>query len=159
GELYDGRTSVYDLARHSFGDSIRLVEHFRCVPEVIQFSNALSYHGGIKPLRESSAVRTRPFVLAPRGTEGRAEDRLNQAEADEVASLLIASAEQPEYADKTMGVISMVGEDQAMLIDGLLQRHLPAAVYAKRRIVCGNPAQFQGDERDVVFVSLVDSSP
>jgi very-short-patch-repair endonuclease len=158
-ELYDGRRSVYELASESFGDTIRLVEHFRSVPEIIQFSNQLCYHGQIKPLRESSAVCTRPFVVAHRVADGRVEKKVNQAEAEEVASLLVAAAEQPEYAGKTMGVISMVGEEQAMLIDTLLLRHLAEASYAKRRIVCGNPAQFQGDERDVVFLSLVDSSP
>ncbi len=30
--------------------------------------------------------------------------------------------------------------------------------YAARRILCGNPAEFQGDERQVVFLSMVDSS-
>lgn len=35
--LYDEKTSIYDLARQSFGGAIRLVEHFRCVPEIIQF--------------------------------------------------------------------------------------------------------------------------
>ena len=44
-QLYDGKTSVYDLARQSFGATIRLVEHFRCVPDIIQFSNQLCYGG------------------------------------------------------------------------------------------------------------------
>src|SRR5262249_2079395 len=52
GHLYDGQTSVFDLARASFGGTICLREHFRCVPEIIQFSNALSYDGRLKPLRD-----------------------------------------------------------------------------------------------------------
>src|SRR6266851_5191654 len=36
--LYDGQMSVYDLARQSFGGAICLTEHFRCVPEIIEFS-------------------------------------------------------------------------------------------------------------------------
>ena len=48
--LYDGQTWIYDLARQSFGGTIRLVEHFRCVPEIIQFSNQLSYEGAIRAL-------------------------------------------------------------------------------------------------------------
>ena len=44
-QLYDGKTSVYDLARQSFGGTIRLLEHFRCVPDIIQFSNQLCYGG------------------------------------------------------------------------------------------------------------------
>jgi superfamily I DNA and/or RNA helicase len=65
-ELYDGQTSVYDLARQSFGDTIRLVEHFRCVTEIIQFSNDLSYDGDIKPLRDASRVAAKPHTIAYR---------------------------------------------------------------------------------------------
>jgi very-short-patch-repair endonuclease len=39
----------------------------------------------------------------------------------------------------------------------MLRSRLPPAVYDQRRILCGNPAQFQGDERDIIFLSLVDS--
>ena len=49
--LYDGQYSIYDVAHASFGSAIRLVEHFRCVPDIINFSNWLSYNGEIKPLR------------------------------------------------------------------------------------------------------------
>ncbi len=45
--LFDNMSSIYDIARQSFGDAIRLVEHFRCVPEIIGFSNQLSYEGKI----------------------------------------------------------------------------------------------------------------
>lgn len=50
--LYDGKTSIYDLAEQAFGETIRLVEHFRSVPDIIEFSNQLSYGGEIRPLRE-----------------------------------------------------------------------------------------------------------
>src|SRR5260370_6424251 len=55
-DLYDGQISIYDLARQSFGGTTCLVEHFRCVPEIIQFRNMISYHQRIKPLRDSSPV-------------------------------------------------------------------------------------------------------
>jgi len=51
--LYDGQMSVYDLARQSFGGAICLTEHFRCVPEIIEFSNHLCYGGKIRPLARS----------------------------------------------------------------------------------------------------------
>ena len=41
--LYDGQTSIYDLAETAFGGVVALREHFRCVPEIIQFCNHLSY--------------------------------------------------------------------------------------------------------------------
>jgi very-short-patch-repair endonuclease len=157
--LYDGQTSIYDLARQSFGGTIRLVEHFRCVPEIIQFSNQLSYEGAIRPLRDASSVTLKPHVIAHRVNNAFSEGKRNEAEASELAALLIAATEQPEYTGKTFGVISLVGDEQAFLIDSILRRNLSEERFKlKHNILCGNPAQFQGDERDVVFLSVVDSS-
>jgi very-short-patch-repair endonuclease len=73
-----------------------------------------------------------------------------------VASLLTAATEQSEYAGATFGVISMVGDEATtMRVDELLRRYLSTEDYVKRRIQCGNAAQFQGDERDVMFLSMV----
>jgi very-short-patch-repair endonuclease len=51
----------------------------------------------------------------------------------------------------------MVGEDQALLVERLVLEHLEPGEVERRRIISGNPAQFQGDERDVMFISMVDS--
>ena len=156
GHLYDGRTSVYDLAT-AFGESICLLEHFRCVPEIIEFSNGLSYDHRLKPLRDGSGVRTKPHVIAHRVAGHATAGNVNPEEAGTTAALIAAAIEQPEYAGATFGVISLVGERQALEIERLLRTHLSPVEYARRRIVCGNPAQFQGDERDVMFLSVVDS--
>jgi very-short-patch-repair endonuclease len=156
--LYTGRLSMYDLASAGFGQIIRLVEHFRCVNEIIQFSNHLSYEGEIKPLRESSSVPTRPFVVSHRVGGGQRDFHVNEVEALEIVSLMVAMLERPEYAGKSFGVISMLGEDQAMLVDRLLRERISEQVYASRNILCGIAPQFQGDERDVVLLSLVDNA-
>jgi very-short-patch-repair endonuclease len=157
--LYDGQTSIYDLARQSFGSTIRLVEHFRCVPEIIQFSNQLSYEGGIRPLRDPWLARLKPHVIAHRVNGVISGDKINEEEALEIAALVLAAAEQPEYAHRTFGVISLVGDEQAYLVDSLLRKNLSEENFKlKHNILCGNPAQFQGDERDVIFLSVVDSS-
>jgi very-short-patch-repair endonuclease/DNA polymerase III delta prime subunit len=157
--LYDGQTSIYDLARQSFGGTIRLLEHFRCVPEIIQFSNHLSYEGKIRPLRDASSVTLKPHVVARRVPNGQSEGKRNEVEAKEIASLIIAATEQEEYDGKTFGVISLVGDEQAYLIDSILRQHLSEEEFKlEHNILCGNASQFQGDERDVVFLSVIDSS-
>jgi superfamily I DNA and/or RNA helicase len=157
--LYDGQTSIYDLARQSFDSTIRLVEHSRCVPEIIQFSNQLSYEGAIRPLRDPSKALLKPHVMAHRLTGAVSGNKVNEEEALEFAALALAAAEQPEYADRTFGVISLVGDEQAYLIDSLSRKNLSEEEFKlKHNILCGNPAQFQGVERDVIFLSLVDSS-
>lgn len=154
--LYDGRMSVYDLGRQSFGQTIVLVEHFRCVPEIIQFSNGLSYNWRIRPLRDASNVVLKPHVVALRLQATRYGREVNYDEAWAIGSLIGAAIEQPEYAGKTFGVITLVGEAQALEIERLLRQRLPVAEFERRRIVCGNAAHFQGDERDVMLLSMVD---
>jgi len=156
--LYTGRLSMYDLASASFGQTVRLVEHFRCVNEIIQFSNHLSYEGEIKPLRESSTVLTQPFTVSHRVAGGTRLGKVNETEALETVSLIAAMCEQYEYVGKTIGVISMLGEEQALLIDRLLRAKITEIMYAEKDILCGTPPQFQGDERDVILLSLVDNA-
>jgi len=153
---YDGRMSIYDLAKSSFGEAICLVEHFRCVPEIIGFSNYLSYNQRIRPLRDSSNVQLRPHVVPYRVSNGISSGKTNRVEARAVASLLLAAAEMPEYHDKSFGVISLVGDEQALEVDRLIRSRMTERDYAEHQILCGNPAHFQGDERDVVFLSMVD---
>jgi very-short-patch-repair endonuclease len=56
-------------------------------------------------------------------------------------------------------VISLVGDEQAIRIDQILHQVVPPLEYKRRQIQCGSSAQFQGDERDVMFLDVVDSSP
>ena len=163
-DLYDGQISIYDLARQSFGGTTCLVEHFRCVPEIIQFSNMISYDQRIKPLRDASRVQVRPHTIAYRVGGSSRDGKINRQEALGVASLLTAAMEQPEYQKNeagqpaSFGVVSLVGDEQALEIDNLLRRHISPDLCEQHRLLCGNAAQFQGDERDVVFISLVDTA-
>jgi very-short-patch-repair endonuclease len=164
--LYDGQTSIYDLAEAAFEGVVALREHFRCVPEIIQFSNHLSYHSAIRPLREPLSAGIRPAIVPQRVNGYRVGmEKSNVTEAEEIAALLLACISNPFYAindegkPTSYGVISLLGDEQALLIESILRRRLAPDLFAKHRILCGNAAQFQGDERDVVFLSMVDGPP
>lgn len=155
--LFLPTSSVYELARASFGATVQLNEHFRCVPNIIQFSNHLSYDGSIKPLRDASASALLPHTVAYCVDGATSDNKVNDLEAVTTASLMVAAMEQPEYNGKEFGLISLVGEDQALRIEKILREHLPPSEIESRRLVCGNPPQFQGDERHVMFLSMVDA--
>jgi very-short-patch-repair endonuclease len=164
--LYDGQTSIYDLAETAFGGVVALREHFRCVPEIIQFSNQLSYNNGIRPLREPFSSPVRPALIPHRVQGFRNEGaKTNEVEAEEIASLVVACLSDPDYEHNdfgrptTFGVISLLGDEQALLIENILRIRLSPDVFARHRLLCGNAAQFQGDERDIVFLSMVDGPP
>jgi very-short-patch-repair endonuclease len=117
----------------------------------------LSYNGKIKPLRDTTGVTTVPAVVEYRVPDGvRTERKINEKEAEHIASLVCACVENENYKNKTIGIISMLGEQQAYEIDKLLQLHLDPREYEKRKIQCGTSRQFQGDERDIVFISIVE---
>lgn len=156
--LYNGRFSIYDLAQAAGYQPVRLKEHFRCVPEIIQYSNLLSYNGQIKALRETSQIKTKPPIVTYRVENSVADNKINEKEADVVVSLILACCSQKEYDGKTFGVITLKGEAQAKLIDRKLQIKMDTKEYSKRNILCGNSANFQGDERDIIFLTMVDSN-
>jgi very-short-patch-repair endonuclease len=155
--LFDAMSSIYDIGRQAFGDAVRLVEHFRSVPEIISFSNQLSYEGKIRPLRAASSTHIKPACV-PYRVDGVREGDVNPREAEAIVALIKAMTQHPAYAGKTIGVISMVKEDQAALIQSLLHKRIDAVELQRRRILAGLSAEFQGDERDIILLSMVDST-
>jgi len=155
--LFDNMSSIYDIGRQSFGDAVRLVEHFRCVPEIIAFSNQLSYEGKILPLRESNSTNIKPACVSCH-VKGIREGDTNKAEAKRIIATIKAMIRHPMYAGKTIGVISMMGDNQAVLIQSMLHKEVEDVEIENRRIQAGISGEFQGDERDIIFLSMVDSS-
>ena len=158
--LYDGRASIYNLAGQCFGGTIRLREHFRCMPAIIEFSNHLSYNGEIKPLRNPASAPPPHLVeqIVPASLGGTRDGKRNQAEARMLVCLLKAMTEHSAYDGKSFGAISLLGDEQAELIQTLSLQLLGAVELASRRFAAGNAPQFQGDERDVILLSMVDVS-
>jgi very-short-patch-repair endonuclease/DNA polymerase III delta prime subunit len=156
--LYDGKLSLYDMSRWTASGMLSLTEHFRCLPAIIGFSNRLSYDGKIKPLRDPSSSSLRAVV--PHRIHGSREgkQKINKEEALEIVSLIGGMCRHESYAGRSIGVVSLLGDDQAKHIENLLRRHIPVAEIEARKIICGNAAQFQGDERDVMLLSMVDSN-
>ena len=66
--LWDAKTSLYDIAAQVY-QPLMLREHFRCVPDIIGYSNLLSYRGKIKPLREAGSSPFKTAVVPFRITQ------------------------------------------------------------------------------------------
>ncbi|SFN61881.1 Part of AAA domain-containing protein [Actinomadura madurae] len=159
--LLDMESSLYDASARLFPGVVRLREHFRCLPRIIEFSSQHYYGGEIQPLREESADRLPgPAVRAVHVPDGVRRDlpigNVNEAEADAVVDQVVQCCSDPAYDGRTMGVISLLGTSrQAQLIDERLLGKLGPEEYERRLLRCGDSYGFQGDERDVVFISVV----
>lgn len=154
----DMQASLYDVAGRLFSGGIMLKEHFRCVPEIIQFSNDLSYNGEIIPLRlPTDDEKVDPPVLAKRvaGYRGEGSKVINEVEATEIVKDIKALLEDSRYGHVSIGVISLQGKDQANLIENMIRAEIPEEEIVRRNIICGDAYAFQGDERDIIFLSMV----
>ncbi len=156
-ELLDIKTSLYDLAKMRFPGVTMLREHFRCLPEIIEFSNQLAYDGKILPLREQPADSAWHSVVDIHigGGYRQPGTDTNPPEADYIVGKIVELCADPRYDGKTFGVISLLGDAQAQLVQGKLIGRLGEQEVERRRIRCGNAYHFQGDERHVMFLSLV----
>ena len=157
GPLMRPGFSLYDLFLAIFaGQKIMLREHFRCVEPIIRFSFQF-YDEQIQPLRiPTKSERLDPPLIDVHLRYGfKEKNKTNPAEAnfivDEVSELVNA----PEFADRSIGVVSLLGAHQAALIEQQLLKEIGEDKFLKHSIVCGDAATFQGKERDVMFVSMV----
>lgn len=155
------QSSLYGNAKIRFNQNIVLREHFRCMPEIIQFSNDLCYASNgtpLDPLRTYPANRLEPLVLrhvTDGYRKGSTQHAQNPPEAEAIVAQICACIEDPRYARATMGVISLQGEAQAKLIESMLLGTLDPEVIEARRLICGDAYAFQGDERNIIFLSMV----
>ena len=157
-DLYGLNSSLYSVAATTYRP-LMLKEHFRCVPEIIGYSNKTSYDLKIKPLRESGSSDLKPAVINYKVPGMRNEKRkINELEAKTVVSLIKACIEMKEYADSSFGVISLLGDEQSDLIQKMIVEKIDVTDIEKHDILCGNSSHFQGDERDVIFLTMVDSN-
>ena len=154
----DPKRSYFDEASMRFGGKITLVEHRRCVPEIIGFSNRVAYEPeGIRlvPVRQFGAERFEPIrvVHLPNGYE--ADNKTNLVEAEAIVDQILKCIAEPHYDGKTLGVISLLGAEQAKLIEHKLLDAVHRRSGRPASLRCGDASDFQGSERDVMFLSMV----
>ena len=153
------KSNLFSLLQTRFGSVIRLREHFRCMPEIVGWSSRQFYADApLVPLRQFGAERLPPLRtvhVTGASTEGNSTRMHNPAEAEALVEKLLACLDDPAYEGRTLGVVVLQGSGQVRLIEDMLQQRVAPEEWERRRLRVGTPPDFQGDERDVVFLSLV----
>lgn len=158
---YGTEFSFFEHAQRFCNGMTVLREHFRCMPEIIEFSNKYFYAPNGKslyPLKQYSENRLEPLktVYCPNGyVDGQYQNINNKIEAESIANTISELVKDEKYKAKTFGVIALQGNKQSALIESSLLKKIGETEFHKRKIICGNSASFQGDERDIIFLSLI----
>jgi very-short-patch-repair endonuclease/transcription elongation GreA/GreB family factor len=159
--LLEPGESIYDFMRAVFPEErLMLKEHFRCVEPIIQFSMQF-YPEKMLPLRIPAAYeRLDPPLIdiyVPHGARGR-NKKINPAEADIIVDEIAAITKLPTMRERTIGVISLIGNEQADHIRQRLSDTIGEEIMQRHAILCGDSATFQGTERDIIYLSMVADS-
>ncbi len=152
--------SLFDVARSLFADKfVMLCEHFRCAEPIIKFSSRHFYGDKILPLRVPTATeRLSPPLVCVYVPNGFKDDRkVNKQEACGIVEEIQRIVNTPTMDKRTIGVISLLGQEQVRHIWTELRSKIPWDKINRHKIVCGSAAHFQGKERDIVLLSMVAS--
>jgi very-short-patch-repair endonuclease len=149
--------SIYDLAKVVFARSgVMLKEHFRCVAPIIEYSKREFYHHELRPLRlPRASERLDPPLVDVFIEEAQRKDDVNLAEIDFIVGEVRRLALEPRTAGRSIGVVSLLGDEQALKIWDRLNDELGPELLQRHQVACGDARTFQGRERDVMFLSMV----
>lgn len=149
--------SLYDLANVVFaGQGVMLREHFRSVAPIIQWSNQHYYDNKIVPLRvPTAAERLEPPLVDVHVQYGKRRGEVNPIEAQAIVDEIKAICAHPTRKGRTIGVVTLLGNEQAHLIHTLVANQVPPSDVLARHISVGPPSVFQGRERDIMLISMV----
>ena len=157
-DVIDEKTSIFEMGMQMYPKNhLMLREHFRCVEPIIQFS-ARFYNGRLIPIRmpKPSERFDPPLVdVFVKGAQRRG--KTNEDEARFIVEEIAMIAREPAHADRDVAVISLIGSEQAELIERKLMEdpRVGTETMERMRIVCGDSRTMQGQERSIVFLSMV----
>lgn len=149
--------SIYALFKVVFAKSmVMLKEHFRCVGPIIEYSKREFYNHELRPLRMPKASeRLDPPLIDVVVEDGYRKGEVNLPEARFIVNEIKAIVSDPNMAGRSIGVVSLLADKQALLIWERLTDELGPEVIQRHRITCGDARTFQGKERDIMFLSMV----
>jgi len=149
--------SIYDLFKVVFAKSaVMLKEHFRCVGPIIEYSKREFYNHELRPLRiPKTSERLDPPLIDVVVEDGYRSGDVNRPEARFIVDEIKAIVTDPNMRGRSIGVVSLLADKQALLIWERLTDELGPEVMNRHLITCGDARTFQGKERDIMFLSMV----
>jgi very-short-patch-repair endonuclease len=153
-------SSIYNLFKAVFANSsVMLKEHFRSVDPIIEYSKREFYNHELRPLRVPSASeRLDPPLVDVFVQDGYRKGDTNLPEARFIVEEIKKIVENPNMVGRSIGVVSLLADKQAALIYSRLMNEIGTELMTRHRIMCGDARTFQGQERDIMFLTMVAAS-
>ncbi|GAB5525545.1 MAG: DEAD/DEAH box helicase [Roseivirga sp.] len=160
GTLDYRNQSILDLADTAIQSQEQVTflnEHYRSLPDLIRFSNKHFYGDGLKimsviPEDHSSNNISRIEVGGIRHKKGFNESEAAQILTD-IETLINEEQDLDDHLCRSLGILSPF-RDQVDHINEVILKSFPIESVHKHNLLCGTAHSFQGEERDVMFLSF-----
>ncbi len=131
-----------------------LNEHYRSHPSIINYSNHTYYHNKLYVMTEKSDSRSHNRVQLIHTKGSRDATGVNADEADKCLEKIKEIIENHSDARKpTIGILSPFRKQADHLLN-LVNASFPLSQIESYGILVGTPYTFQGEERDIMILSL-----
>lgn len=147
----------YVLDRLDSQSSIHFLdEHYRSVPSIINYSNEKFYDGNLKIMSDLQIHQKQSSVywISCNGIKG--SNGINLAEADQILSdikqVIQFEKDLPLHMCSSIGVLSPF-RDQVNYIKSKIEE-FDILYIKKHKITIGTPFSFQGEERDLMYITF-----
>ena len=148
---------VVNGALPSQDDVVLLDEHYRSLPQIIEFSNRRFYGQALRIMtKRPDTIGIRSLEL--RKVNGKREKTgYNTAETEailtEINKIAKAEAKKAPNEKSTIGVLSPY-RDQVNYVGRMLATKVKSKILQDHEITVGTAHTFQGDERDIMLLSF-----
>ncbi len=153
-------TSLLDLVLESqiHSNQIQsLNEHYRSQPDIIKFSNQTFYHSHLNIMTScpTSEKNRNIFIHTLEGK--RNKNGANPIEANSIIEKIKLIIQHDEGLEKplcqTIGILSPF-RGQVNFIQKRIEKEFPLYIIERHKILIGTPHSFQGEEKDIMFLSF-----
>ena len=161
GSLDYREQSLLDKAQESIQHQSQVVfldEHYRSPPSIIAFSNRIFYQNALRMMKAAPAETHPRNVIIHRCAGQRNEAGYNPEEANalwqRVNQLIRSEHPLDPTACQSIGILSPFRE-QVDYLQKQVEKVYALEVIERHRLLIGTAHTFQGEERDVMFISFV----
>ena len=159
-ERFNIRTSILEFFEYTTNYQAQLLKHFRSYKEMISYSNANFYRDKLQvmKIRGKNIDDVLRFTILPSSSDERAPKNrnINQQEVRFIISELLKLKEQKSKA--SVGIITPHTDQQKLLVDSIGRLPERDYLYSNFRLKIMTFDTCQGEERDLVFYSMVANS-
>ncbi|MFD0962787.1 AAA domain-containing protein [Pseudofulvibacter geojedonensis] len=137
---------------------IMLDEHYRSLPDIISFSNKMFYDDGLRVMTMTPSNEGLQSVFINQVNGEHSSQGVNEKEAvgiiKEIKSIIKSEIDLTELQATSIGVLSPF-RNQTDYLTKQIKAQVDLADINKHKIRLGTPYHFQGEERDVMLLSMV----